>query len=72
MNARDCKRSHREGSGGGNFYHTTLSRVSRRFARALVVSTLEGRTLYRDACRMLGVSRIETFNKIGREVGVLG
>ena len=59
------------GSGGGNFYHTTLSRVSRRFARALVVSTLEGRTLYRDACRMLGVSRMETFNNLGREVGVL-
>ena len=62
----------RRGSGGGNFYHTTLSRVSRRFARALVVSTLEGRTLYRDAYRMLGVSRIKTFNNLGREVGVLG
>ena len=27
---------------GGDFYRTTLTRVSRRFARALVVSTLEG------------------------------
>ena len=59
------------GSGGGNFYHTTLTRVSRRFARALVVSTLEGQTLYRDAYRMLGVSRTETFNNLGREVGVM-
>ena len=59
------------GSGGGNFYHTTLARVSRRFARALVVSTLEGQTLYRDAYRMLGVSRTETFNKLAREVGVV-
>ena len=59
------------GSGGGNFYHTTLARVSRRFARALVVSTLEGQTLYRDAYRMLGVSRTETFNNLGREVGVM-
>ena len=59
------------GSGGGNFYHTTLTRVSRRFARALVVSTLEGQTLYRDAYRMLGVSRTETFNNLGREVGVV-
>lgn len=60
------------GSGGGDFYRTTLSRVSRRFARALVVSTLEGQTLYRDAFRMLGVSKPETFNNLGREVGVMG
>ena len=60
------------GSDGGDFYRTTLSRVSRRFARALVVSTLEGQTLYRDAFRMLGVSKTETFNNIGREVGMMG
>jgi Zn-dependent peptidase ImmA (M78 family) len=59
------------GGGGGDFYRTTLSRVSRRFARALVESTLEGRTLYRDAFRMLGVAKTETFNHIGQEVGVL-
>lgn len=58
-------------SGGGDFYRTTLSRVSRRFARALVESTLEGQTLYRDAFRMLGVAKTETFNHIGQEVGVL-
>lgn len=57
---------------GGTFYPTTLSRVSRRFARALVESTLEGQTLYRDAFRMLGVKKTETFNNIGREVGVMG
>lgn len=59
-------------AGGGDFYRTTLSRVSRRFARALVESTLEGQTLYRDAFRMLGVKKTETFNNIGREVGVIG
>ena len=58
-------------AGGGDFYRTTLSRVSRRFARALVESTLEGQTLYRDAFRMLGVSKTETFNNIGREVGMM-
>jgi len=61
----------RSGAGGGDFYRTTLSRVSRRFARALVESTLEGQTLYRDAFRMLGVAKTETFNHIGREVGVM-
>lgn len=56
---------------GGNFYHTTITRVSRRFTRALVGSTLEGHTLYRDAFRMLGISKTETFHNLGREVGVI-
>ena len=59
------------GSGGGDFYRTTLSRVGKRFARALVESTLEGQTLYRDAFRMLGVQKAETFNTLGREVGAI-
>jgi Zn-dependent peptidase ImmA (M78 family) len=56
--------------GKGDFYLTQAARVSKRFARALVVSTLEGHTLYRDAFQMLGVSKLETFNAMGRSVGV--
>lgn len=59
-------------SGEGNFYRTALDRVSRRFAHALTVSTLEGQTLYRDAFRMLGISKTKTFDKISYEVGVTG
>ena len=42
---------------------------SRTFARALVTSALEGQTLYRDALRMLGISKWETFHDFGQVVG---
>lgn len=58
-------------SGGGDFYRTTVARISRRFSQALVVSTLEGQTLYRDAFRMLGISKTATFENLGREIGVV-
>ncbi len=53
---------------GGDFYATLPARVGKRFARALVVSTLEGQTLYRDAFQMLGISKVETLRELGRSL----
>lgn len=39
---------------GGNYYSTQPVRVSRRFARALVVSSWEGRSSFSEAFRLLG------------------
>ena len=51
---------------GADFHATEAARVSRRFAVALVTSTLEGQTLYRDAFQMLGFSKAKTFDWMPR------
>jgi len=53
------------GAAGGNFFLTEAARVSKRFARALVASTFEGQTLYRDAFQMLGISKVKTLQDLG-------
>lgn len=54
---------------GGDFYLTQAARLSRRFARALVASALEGQTLYRDAFQLLGIAKPATFRELAASLG---
>jgi Zn-dependent peptidase ImmA (M78 family) len=55
---------------GGNYYNTQPLRISRHFARAVIVDTFEGRTLHRDAYGLLGTAKHETFVNLAKNLGV--
>jgi len=57
---------------GGNFYLTLGARASKRFARALVVSTLEGRSSFTEALHLLGFRKMSTFRELGQNLGLSG
>ncbi|MFN3717085.1 MAG: ImmA/IrrE family metallo-endopeptidase [Thiobacillus sp.] len=59
------------GSAGGDFYRSLGARTSKRFARAILSSTLEGLTSFPDAFRLLGMRKTDTFYEAARELGVM-
>jgi len=60
-----------KGSGGGDFYANQKYKISSSFAKALLISTLEGSTLHRDAFKLLGFSKFSTFKELGARLGVI-
>ena len=58
-------------TGGGNYYYTQPIRLSRQFAQAVVASTFEGSTTFRDAYRLLGTRKHSTFEQLAAELGWL-
>ncbi|HSW43449.1 MAG TPA: ImmA/IrrE family metallo-endopeptidase [Patescibacteria group bacterium] len=61
-------RAARSGS-GGDFYITQGARLGKPFQRAVIESTLEGRTSTRDALPLLGVKKLATFHEMARRLG---
>ncbi len=55
---------------GGSFYPTQTARVGKRFARAVVISTWEGRSSFTEAFRLLGCKKMETFRNFGDSLEV--
>lgn len=49
---------------GGDFYNTASARVGKRFARAVVSTTWEGRSSFTEACRLLGCKKMVTFQEL--------
>ncbi|MCU0862545.1 MAG: XRE family transcriptional regulator [Planctomycetes bacterium] len=57
-------------SSGGDFFATLGVRVGKSLAHALVVSALEGRTTFTEAFRLLGISKLSTFDTLAERLGV--
>ena len=60
----------KKGKGGGDFYRSQVVRLGRRLSSALVADTLEGRTQYADAYRLLGSKKPATFQRFAKELGL--
>ncbi|MBM3320758.1 MAG: ImmA/IrrE family metallo-endopeptidase [Candidatus Eisenbacteria bacterium] len=69
--SREKERLHAHAAGGGgDFYLTLAARVGKRFARAMMVSTLEGRSSFTEAFRLLGLRKMATFHDLGLSLGM--
>lgn len=53
---------------GGNYYNNKSTSVSKLFIKTITASTLEGKTLYRDAMQLLEVKKIKTFKKLTNKI----
>lgn len=57
-------------SSGGDYYLSTSARVGKRFARAVIASTWEGRSTFSEAFHLLGCRKMATFRELGQTLGV--
>ena len=55
---------------GGDFFHNINMRVNSRFAKALIVSTFEGHTTFKESLQLLEIKKISTLKKTAKNLGV--
>jgi Zn-dependent peptidase ImmA (M78 family) len=55
---------------GGDFYRTQGSRLGKRFARAVIVSALEGQTTYKEALQLLGFKKTTALDELAERLGL--
>ncbi len=56
--------------GGGNYYNTVPSRMSKKLCIAVLISTMESNTSYKDAFNLMNISSTKTFKILARDMGV--
>lgn len=62
------KPAEKKKNSGPTFYTTFPRTASKRFIKALYSDTIEGSTMFREACGLLGISSADTFRKLGKQV----
>ena len=55
---------------GGNIYPTINQRVDENFARALILSTSAGETLFMEALRLFGLKKVATLESYAKTLGL--
>jgi Zn-dependent peptidase ImmA (M78 family) len=53
---------------GGDYYNSKPVSVSKLFIKTITASTLEGKTLYREAMQLLNIKNIKTFNNLTEKI----
>ncbi len=57
-------------SGGGDYYRTAPIRASRLFSESVISAAMEGKLLFRDATKLLNITKMSTFEKYAKEIGI--
>ena len=59
-------------SGSGcDFFDSLCTRSSKRFTKALLASTLEGGTLFNDACKLLAIQKVNHIYTLSKRLGIM-